>query len=174
MKIWERRRIAQTLFHTVSWMISRNTVKLWHLRPELWVQSRFLYCIATGDESWEFQYDRETKLRSMNWGKELSMIPKKRLLAKAEDQKECVPQSFTNVTWSTEKLHLKGKERIFWFLPKGNGKVIENNFGSEAAISRKDRWRSLNENEPTHSVTIVKRLLANHGLLIRTHLAYLS
>jgi hypothetical protein len=44
----------------------------------------FLDCIVTGDESWVFQYDPETKRQSMQWFSKSSLKPRKFCLQKSK------------------------------------------------------------------------------------------
>jgi hypothetical protein len=71
-------------------------------------EADFLDAVLTGDETWFFQYDPETKCQSSEWRTKGSPRPKKARMAKSK-VKTMLIVFLTTVGWYTASLCLKDK-----------------------------------------------------------------
>ncbi|UYV66179.1 DBH, partial [Cordylochernes scorpioides] len=121
----------------------------------------FLDNVVTGDESWTFQYDPETKAQSSEWHTPASPRPKKARMSKSRVK--------TMLIVFFDKRGLIHKE----FVPQG--KTVNAEFYKEVlrrlhkAVKRKrqdlaQRWRLHHDNAPAHTAFLVTSYLTRIGV----------
>ncbi|UYV65869.1 hypothetical protein LAZ67_3005764 [Cordylochernes scorpioides] len=121
----------------------------------------FLDNVVTGDESWTFQYDPETKAQSSEWHTPASPRPKKARMSKSPVK--------TMLIVFFDKQGLIHKE----FVPQG--KTVNAEFYKEVlrrlhkAVKRKrqdlaQRWRLHHDNAPAHTAFLVTSYLTRIGV----------
>lgn len=121
----------------------------------------FLDNVVTGDESWTFQYDPETKAQSSEWHTPESPRPKKARMSKSRVK--------TMLIVFFDKRGLIHKE----FVPQG--KTVNAEFYKEVlqrlhkAVKRKrqdlaHRWRLHHDNAPAHTAFLVTSYLTRIGV----------
>lgn len=121
----------------------------------------FLDNVVTGDESWTFQYDPETKAQSSEWHTPASPRPKKARMSKSRIK--------TMLIVFFDKRGLIHKE----FVPQG--KTVNAEFYKEVlqrlhrAVKRKrqdlaQRWRLHHDNAPAHTAFLVTSYLTRIGV----------
>ncbi|UYV62485.1 hypothetical protein LAZ67_2000755 [Cordylochernes scorpioides] len=121
----------------------------------------FLDNVVTGDESWTFQYDPETKAQSSEWHTPASPRPKKARMLKSRVK--------TMLIVVFDKRGLIHKE----FVPQG--KTVNAEFYKEVlrrlhkAVKRKrqdlaQRWRLHHDNAPAHTTFLVTSNLSQIGV----------
>jgi hypothetical protein len=131
----------------------------------------FLDCIVTGDESWVFKYDPETKRQSMQWTSKSSGMPKKFHL-----QKSKIKTTLTTF-FDTHGLIHKG------FVPEGQivnsafyveviGRLLKRISPVRPQFREECSWFMLHDNAPSHSALVVKPFLAKHGIVEISHPPY--
>lgn len=131
----------------------------------------FINSIVTGDESWCFQYDPETKRQSMQWCSKSSPKPKKLRLQKSKVKtllitffdsdgvihKEFLPSDTTVNAAYYKEVMSRLLKRISRIRPHYN---------------RKGSWSLLHDNAPSHNSIIVKSFMAKKGVLVINHPPY--
>ncbi|UYV66870.1 hypothetical protein LAZ67_4003188 [Cordylochernes scorpioides] len=121
----------------------------------------FLDNVVTGDESWTFQYDPETKAQSSEWHTPASPRPKKARMSKSRVK--------TMLIVFFDKRGLIHKE----FVPQG--KTVNAEFYKEVlrrlhkAVKQKrqdlaQRWRLHHDNAPAHTAFFVTSYLTRIGV----------
>ncbi|UYV65870.1 hypothetical protein LAZ67_3005765 [Cordylochernes scorpioides] len=121
----------------------------------------FLDNVVTGDESWTFQYDLETKAQSSEWHTPASPRPKKARMSKSPVK--------TMLIVFFDKRGLIPKE----FVPQG--KTVNAEFYNEVlrrlhkGVKRKrqdlaQRWRLHHDNAPAHTAFLITSYLTRIGV----------
>lgn len=133
--------------------------------------ANFLNCIVTGDESWVFQYDPETKRQSMQWAGKTSPRPKKFRLQKSRIKTMLI------VFFDTQGIIHKE------FVPEGqsvNGayylevmkRLLKRISRVRPQFREKGSWFLLHDNAPAHSSLIVRSFLMKHAIVEINHPPY--
>ena len=131
----------------------------------------FLANIITGDESWCYQYDPETKRQSMAWCSPSSPRPTKSRMQKSKVKtmliaffdikgiihKEFVPMGQTVNAAFYEQVLRRLLQRIRRVRPE---------------LHKPGSWMLLHDNAPAHSAILVRQFLAQHGVLVIDHPPY--
>jgi transposase len=131
----------------------------------------FLRSIVTGDETWCYQYDPQSKRQSMEWRSPSSPRPKNSRLLKSKIKtmliaffdingiihKEFVPEGQTVNSEFYEQVLLRLLQRIVRVRPQ---------------LYRSGQWMLLHDNAPAHSSIRIRQLLARRGVPILDHPPY--
>lgn len=133
--------------------------------------SNFFKSIVTGDETWCFQYDPETKRQSMQWCSKGSPKPKKVRLQKSKiktmlitffDSKGIIHKEFMPSGSTVNAIYYKG---VMDRLLKRIARV-------RPEYKSKGSWSLLHDNAPGHKATIVKQFLHKKGVVLIEHPPY--
>ena len=133
----------------------------------------FLSKIITGDESWVYGYDVETKVQFSQWTSKTSPKPKK-----ARQVRSKIKVLLTIVFDAGGVVH-------YWYLPKSStvnqAYFIEVLKRLRNAIRRKrpELWRSgdwffHHDNSPAHSALRNREFLAKHSITVLAHPPFLT
>ncbi|UYV74035.1 hypothetical protein LAZ67_11001900 [Cordylochernes scorpioides] len=124
---------------------------------ELENNPNFLDNVVTGDESWTFQYDPETKAQSSEWHTSASPRPKKAMMSKSRVE--------TMLIVFFDKRGLIHKEFVT------QGKTVNAEFYKEvlrrlhkAAQDHAQLWRLHHDNAPAHTAFLVTSYLTRIGV----------
>ena len=130
----------------------------------------FLTKIVTGDESWEFAYDQETKMQSAEWHTSSSPRPKKSRLVKSKEKLMLI--AFFDIDGV---MHHE-------FVPPGqtvNGHFyvqVLQRLRDAVRRKRRDKWQGewfLNhDNASSHTSLVVQQFLAEKSIPLITQLSY--
>jgi histone-lysine N-methyltransferase SETMAR len=131
----------------------------------------FLDCIVTGDESWVFQYDPETKRQSMQWTFKVIIKAQKFRL-----QKSTIKIMLITFFHKHGVIH---KE----FVPEGQkvnssfyveviGRLLKPISRGRPQFRAEATWFLLHYNAPSNSALLVKIFLAKHGVVEISHPPY--
>lgn len=129
----------------------------------------FMDNVITGDETWIFQYDPETKRQSAEWHTQTSPRPKKARMSKSKIK--------TMLIVFFDRRGIVHKE----FVPPE--KTVNGAFYSEVLTRLRNRitrarpalaksWKLHHDNAPCHGAIVVRQLLAKFGVATLPHPPY--
>jgi hypothetical protein len=152
MKIYGRERSAQSSSHTTDEQKPR-------LHPD---NPSFLDCTVTGDESWVFQYDPETKRQSTQWTSKISPRPKKFRLQNSKIKTMLI--TFSDKQGVTHKEFVPEGQRVnSAFYVEVIGRLLNRISEVRSQFRAEGSWFLLHDNAPSHSALVVKTFLTKHG-----------
>lgn len=131
----------------------------------------FLYSIVTGDETWCFQYDPETKRQSAEWKRPDEPNPKKSRLEKSKvktmlicfyDSKGIIHKEFVPPGQTVNAVFYLGVMR----------RLLSRIRRVRPEYREQGSWRLLHDNAPSHRSTLVTDFLVKNGILSINHSPY--
>ncbi|KAJ8878911.1 hypothetical protein PR048_019514 [Dryococelus australis] len=118
---------------------------------------------VTGDETWRYHFDPESKRKSIEWRSPTSPPPKKE-----PPSRQCRSPSSTKMASSTRNLFLRVKtvntefyEQVLKRLPQLIRRV-------RPESHRTGKWTLLHDNAPAHCDIRVRQLLAQRGVPVQS------
>lgn len=131
----------------------------------------FLYNIVTGDETWCFQYDPETKRQSAEWKHPSEPNPKKSRLEKSKvksmlicfyDSKGIIHREFVQSGQTVTAVFYLGVLR----------RLVSSIRRVRPEYRERGSWRLLHDNAPSHRSNLVTDFLTQNGILTINHSPY--
>jgi len=124
----------------------------------------FLKNITTGDETWVYGYDVETKVQSTQWVSKTSPRPKKSRQVRSH-VKLTVFFFILRVLFTMSFYHKAGQSirSIIW---KSSNVIVRQSGKKRPDAWRENRWMLQYDNAPSHSSFLVRDFLAKHAMTV--------
>lgn len=131
----------------------------------------FLRTIVTGDETWCYQFDPDSKRQSMEWRSPSSPRPKKYRCQKSK-VKTMLIAFFDNDGIIHQEFVPVGQTVNAAFYEEVLTRLLRRIRRVRPQLSRTGQWVLLNDNAPAHSAIRVRQFLAQRGVTVLDHPPY--